>query len=260
MACKYSGMLDELLNRPTGDLWLFGSDGNDDDDSGRDDDDDTGDEDDEDEDDDDADGDDGDKSKKSRSSKKKPKSAAEIAAMERRIANFDEERDRDKAKLKKANDSIKEKDAEISRLKSEGVKDEDVKKANIELTSENARLQTQVQQLLITNAFLGDKTRKWVDPSAAAKLLDTSNVEIDEKGKVTGLKTAIDELAERSTYLLVQEKSKDDDDADNDADNDQQERSTRRTGDQPGTRRKGGPRGQQAKDDNLRQRFSGLRK
>ena len=252
MACKDSGMLDEMLNRPTGELWLFGSDGNDDDDSGRDDDDST---DEDDEDDEDADGDD--KSAKSKKSAKAP-TAAEIAAMQRRIANFDEERDRDKAKIKKLGEDKTALNAEIARLKSEGVKDEDVKKANDQLTSANARLQAQVHDLLIKNAFLGDKTRQWVDPSAAAKLLDTSNVEIDDSGRVTGLSAAIDELADKSKYLLVQAKSSSKDD-DTDGGDDQQQRQQRKTGDQPGNTRKNGTRSQQARDDRLRQRFPGLR-
>lgn len=251
MACEDSGMLDELLNRPTGELWLLGSDGSDDDDSGRDDDEST-DEDDEDED--AADGDD--KSAKSKKSAKTP-TAAEIAAMTRRIANFDEERDRDKAKIKKLGEDKTALSAEINRLKSEGVKDEDVKKANADLSSDNARLQALVQDLQVKNAFLGDKTRSWVDPGAAAKLLNVSNVEIDDKGRVTGLSAAIDELADKSPYLLVQAKSSKDDDGD--ADDDQQQRQQRKTGDQPGNTRKNGTRSQQARDDRLRQRFPGLR-
>lgn len=248
MACKDSGMLDEMLNRPAGDLWLFGSDGDDDDDSGRDDDDST--------DEDDEDGDaDGDKASKSKKSAKAP-TAAEIADMQRRIANFDEERDRDRAKRDKLGADLKKANEEIARLKSEGVKDEDVKKANTELTSDNARLQALVHDLQIKNAFLGDKTRNWVDPDAAAKLLNTSNVEIDDKGRVTGLATAIDDLAAKSPYLLVQASSKDDDAGDS---GDGQERQQRKTGDQPGNKRSNSARSQQARDDRLRQRFSGLR-
>lgn len=252
MACEYSGMLDELLNRPTGELWLFGSDGKaDDDDAGSDDDDDNS----EDDDDDDEGDDDGDnKSKKGAS---KPKlTAAEIAALQHRVANIDDERDRDKAKLKKATDSITELKTEITRLKKDGVKDEEVKQRNTELEGENSKLQEQLNTLRIQLAFVADTTYKWVDPAAAAKLLDLSNVEIDDKGRVTGLKTALDELAEKSKYLLVQP-SKDDD---ADGDDDQQERKPRKTGDQPGNQRKTGSRSQQARDAKLATRFSALRR
>lgn len=254
MACEYSGMLDELLNRPAGELRLIGSDGTNDDDTGRDDDDET-DEDEEDEDDDESDSDD--KSKK-KPAKAKPKTAAEVAAMERRIANFDEERDRDKAKIKKLGEEKTTLSKEITRLKSEGVKDEEVKQRNTELESSNARLQAANDDLRIQIAFLGDKTHNWVNPAAAVKLLDRSNIEIDDKGRVTGLKTALDELVEQNAYLLVQPAKDSDDDADGEDDKSKRP-AQRKTGDQPGSQRKGSSRSQQARDDRLRQRFSGLR-
>lgn len=254
MACEASGMLDELLDRPAWDMWLYGSDGNtDDDDTGRDDDEDA-DEDDEDEDEDNSDDDS--KSKKSKNAWKRP-SDSDIKAMQRRISNFDEERDRDKAKIKKLGEEKSDLSKEITRLTAEGVKDEDVKKANAELTSENSKLQATVSDLQIQIAFLGDTTRQWANPSRAVKLLDRSNIEIDDKGRVTGLKTAIDELAESDPYLLVQPKDSDDDGDDTDADKGTKQQ--RKTGEQPTQRRSSGGRGQQARDEKLRQRFSGLR-
>jgi hypothetical protein len=247
-ACEDSGMLDELLNRPTGELWLFGSDGENEPDAGGD-----GKDDPEDEEEEDPEGDEESKSKKPA---KKAPTSAEIAEMQRRIANFDEERDRDKGKIKKLNDSIKDKDAEIKRLTTEGVKDEDLKSQNTELESTNFKLVSDNEELRIQIAFLGDTTHKWANPAVAAKLLDRSNIEVDDKGRVTGLKAAADELAANNAYLLVQPKSEVDDDAE--GENNRQPNTQRRTGDQPGQQRKGA-RSTQANDDRLRQRFSGLR-
>lgn len=251
MACEFGGTLDDLLARPAVELRLFGSDGENDDDSGRDDDDD---DDGDDEDDDDADGED--KSKSRGSKKPKAPTAAEVAAMQRRIANFDEERDRDKGKLKKATDSIKDKDAEIARLKKDGVKDEEVKQDNVKLERENAELLASLNELRIQIAFMGDTTHKWANPARAAKLLNLSNVEIDDKGTVTGLKTAADELAASDAYLLA----KQDDDSDDGGDTEDEPKTQRRTGDQPKPQRKGSARSQQARDDKLRSRFTGLRR
>lgn len=253
MACEDSGMLDDLLSRPAGELRLIGSDGTEDDDEGIDDDEDA-DEGDEDEDEDNSDKD----SKSKKPAKTKPKTAAEVAAMERRIANFDEERDRDKAKIKKLGEEKSKLSTEISRLKTEGIKDEEVKARNTELEATATSLQRANDDLRIQLAFVSDQTYKWVDPAAAAKLLDLSNVEIDDKGRVTGLKAALDELADKSKYLLVQPKSKDDDDAD--GEDDAPKPKPRATGQQPGSPRKAASRSQQAKDDKLRQRFSGLRR
>jgi hypothetical protein len=254
MACEDSGMLDDLLNRPAGDLRMVGSDGTEDDDAGSDDDQDGDDEDDE-----DGDGDDADDKSKKKPAKAKTKTAAEVAAMERRIANFDEERDRDKRKLSKAADDLKAANTEITRLKKEGVKDEDVKNRNTELESTNARLLAENDSLRIQIAFLGDTTHEWVDPSAAVKLLDLGNVEIDDKGRVTGLKAAIDDLADKSKFLIKQPQSNDtDDDADGD-DKGGRQTQRRKTGEQPGSQRQKSSRSQQARDDKLRNRFPGLR-
>lgn len=253
--CTYGGMLDELLLRPVAELRLVGADDDgDDDDAGSDDDDNDG------EDDDDDDDADADKSKSKSGSSKKPKlpTAQEWADASRRLANFDEERDRDKGKITKLNADLKAKDTEISKLKTDGVKDEEVKQENVSLKATNEKLAETNAQLQIKIAALGDTTYKWKNPATALKLMDTSNVEVDAKGQVTGLKAALDKLASTDAYLLAEDKSDKDDDEDDDKD---RQPAPRRSGDAPGGRRP--DRNQQksaAKDNALRQRFPGLRR
>lgn len=67
-------------------------------------------------------------------------------------------------------------------------------------------LQVRVTQMALQNAFLTDNKYSWHDPADALALLEKDGLEIDaETGKVTGLRAAIDKLAQKKKHLLKSE-------------------------------------------------------
>lgn len=80
------------------------------------------------------------------------------------------------------------------------------------LQRDYAEAQKQVEQLQTTNgelalkvAFLEDNTYSWQNPKRAMQLIDTSQLEIQPDGSVSGLKEALKALATSDPYLLKQE-------------------------------------------------------
>jgi hypothetical protein len=63
-------------------------------------------------------------------------------------------------------------------------------------------LAEQVQQYQIRVKFLGFNKYEWHDPETALALVDLSEVEISEDGKVSGLDTAMKRLANSKPFLL----------------------------------------------------------
>jgi hypothetical protein len=57
-------------------------------------------------------------------------------------------------------------------------------------------------ELSLKVAFLEDNAYKWKNPKAAMKLVDLSQVKIEEDGSVSGLKDALKALATSDPYLL----------------------------------------------------------
>lgn len=93
------------------------------------------------------------------------------------------------AKLKEIDDADK---SETERLTSEVT----------ELKERNAQLINVNKELSIKIAFLSDKKHTWRNPDSALRLIDLSEVDIDEDGKITGLDKAIKALADSDSYLL----------------------------------------------------------
>jgi len=186
--CSTGGRLEELLKRPTDLLVLVGADPEDTD---ADADDETDDDTEVDDKDADADKDeDKDKSKEDKD-KDKPRDTVDRAEYDRIV----ERRNAAEGRLTKALDTIE-------KLKKDGTSDEALKTELTSLRSENETLRTQVQKLSHSNAFFSDTDHEWVDPEAALRLADLSNVEIDENGVTHGLKPALDKLAQDKPYLL----------------------------------------------------------
>jgi predicted RNase H-like nuclease (RuvC/YqgF family) len=71
-----------------------------------------------------------------------------------------------------------------------------------ELEERNKALIAANKELSIKNAFLADKKHAWRNPDSALKLLDLSEVDIDDDGKISGLDKAIKKLADSDSYLL----------------------------------------------------------
>lgn len=100
---------------------------------------------------------------------------------------------------KKRNDAetqlqaIKDKDLpEMERLK----RDAEAHKAEAE------RLREQAKQNAVQLAFLKENTVKWVDAGAALKLVDMTDVVVNDDGTVTGLKVAMEKLAKAMPFLV----------------------------------------------------------
>jgi hypothetical protein len=76
-------------------------------------------------------------------------------------------------------------------------------KADLEAAkAERAKLEADLRNEKINNAFLTDNTYDWHDPRAALRLADLSGVEIKDNGTVTGLKEAIKAVADANPWML----------------------------------------------------------
>jgi hypothetical protein len=91
------------------------------------------------------------------------------------------------------------------------IRDKDLPEAE-KLKRDFEASQTQVTQLQETNkalalkvAFLSDNTYAWHNPERALKLVDLSQVEIEDDGSVRGLKDALKALATSDDYLIKKE-------------------------------------------------------
>lgn len=88
----------------------------------------------------------------------------------------------------------------------------EVKKELDELKSKMGPVQTERDTLRLHVAFLTNNTIKWRDPEAALKLVDLSEVEFDDKGRVDkrALKAALKDLAASKSYLVADDTADDD--------------------------------------------------
>lgn len=71
--------------------------------------------------------------------------------------------------------------------------------------------QSAIRDLRLRVAFLSDNTYSWHDPEDALRLVDMDGVEIDDDGKVVGLKNALKALATTKKHLVKAEKDSDED-------------------------------------------------
>lgn len=120
--------------------------------------------------------------------------AEEFAALQRKVSLADK---RAEAAEKKVTDAER-KDMD-AKTRAETERDEARKLA--ESTA------NQLQSARIQNKFLASNKYNWHDPETALALIDMSDVEIDDNGKVTGLDDAMKALADAKPFLL---KPKDD--------------------------------------------------
>jgi hypothetical protein len=91
------------------------------------------------------------------------------------------------------------------------IRDKDLPEVD-KLKRDYADAQAQVEKLSNSNrelalkvAFLSDNTYGWHNPERALKLVDLSQLEINEDGTVRGLKDALKALATSDPYLIKQE-------------------------------------------------------
>lgn len=114
--------------------------------------------------------------------------------------------DRVEARMKAADRRASELQKELDRLKSEGVKDEDVKRQLAEVQASAEKSQSLVSDLRVKVAFLSNPVGGivWQDPADALKFIDLTDVDISDDGKVDGraLRSAVKRLAKEKPYLL----------------------------------------------------------
>ena len=149
-------------------------------------------------------------------------------------AEYDKLRRRMKAADKRASDT----EARIRNLENKGRKPEEVQSEELTAArSDVERLQGQNRDLQLQLAFYRSNTVEWADPSDALRLLDLSEIEVDDDGTVNAreLRAALKDLARRKPHLVKKSRASDTDDEDDDSD----QRSTRRSGPAMNGKRKG---------------------
>lgn len=166
---------------------LFGAEGNESDDS------ESG-GDDEDQDDDDDDGEDEDEAEKGE--QEQPLNAEEAKKLAKKNAKL-----RNRIRELKAAEEAARKEKETA---SNAGKDE-TERLRGEVQTLQAKLEerdSQLQQSALRQAFLESNKVQWHDPKTAMRLLDTSDIDIDEDGDVSGMDDAIKALADQHPYLV----------------------------------------------------------
>ena len=198
-----------------------------------------------DEDDDDQEEDDEDQDEETDADKSK-----KLDRKDRRIIELADESKKNRLKASQRGKKIRELEAEVARLKAGKAKpkgddeegDED--QSGAQSREDEARTQRE-HELLIKLEFSSDDTYAWKDKKAALKLLDTSDIEIDDD-EVIGLDDAVKQLAETYPFLLAETAKEK-----QERKSEQQRRSQGRTGQATKTRSKGRPA-----DDKLRSKYN----
>lgn len=70
------------------------------------------------------------------------------------------------------------------------------------MKAEKEALEQRERELRIEQAFVTDNTYSWHNPRAALKLADLSDLEIDDKGTVKGLKEALKAVADANPWMI----------------------------------------------------------
>lgn len=163
----------------------------------------------------------------------------DVPGLKARITALEKEKDRH---FRKAAREKKRADALQAQIDGSGTKDKS--KAKDEDSSESAHSVEVNNKLALQNAFLMTDTKhEFVNKSAAIKLLDTSDVDIDDDGTVDGMEEAIDRLAKDHPYLLKKKTAP----------------ATRKTGAQQSSQSKNTERSAAARKRELENRYPGLR-
>lgn len=179
---------------------------------------------------DDEEGDDEDEEDESKSKK--------LNSKDRRIQELSAEAKKYRLKNRQHRTRIAELEAHLAdkgkkSKKAESEEDDDSgSEADQEVTRQLEEARRQNEDLLIRVEFMANTKYSWKNPKAALRLLDLSDVEIDEDGEVEGLDEAIEKLATSEPYLLDTSKEEKDD-------KDKKRRGA--TGQPTGGKRKGNP-------------------
>lgn len=97
-------------------------------------------------------------------------------------------------------------EAELKQLRDKDLPEIEKLKRDFEDTvKQRDSLKDSVNQLALDNAFLKENSVTWHSPETALKLVDRSQVTIDDDGTVHGMKEALTALAKSNPYLVKTE-------------------------------------------------------
>lgn len=117
-------------------------------------------------------------------------------------AELAKQRERTLASDKRAADI----EAQLKKLRDKDLPEAEKLKRDYEESQQQVtKLQDTNKSLALKVAFLSDNTYSWHNPERALKLVDLSQVSIEEDGTVNGLKDALKALATSDAYLIKQE-------------------------------------------------------
>lgn len=125
-----------------------------------------------------------------------------------KIEDLEQEKERHYRRRKEAEKRAEELAAELAELKGKDTPEQE--KLQTRVTELETSLEATTQQLRESRlqvAFLKDNSYDWHNPGRALAIADLGEVEIDDDGKVHGLKKALDSLAKSDPYLIKEKGS-----------------------------------------------------
>jgi hypothetical protein len=129
-----------------------------------------------------------------------------------KIEDLEQEKERHYRRRKEAEKRAEELERELAELKGKDTPEQEKLQTKVaELESSNEALTQSLRESRLQVAFLKDNSYDWHNPGRALSLADLSEVEIDDDGKVHGLKKALDSLAKSDAYLIKEKGSSKDD-------------------------------------------------
>jgi hypothetical protein len=127
----------------------------------------------------------------------------ELDPKDKRIRELSRENAKRRKRLREAETAKAAAEAELK--KHEDKNKSDLEKATADLEAANAKIAQLAEsnkKSTIERAFLRHNKHKWHDPETALKLVDMSDVTVDDESNVEGMKEAVDALAKEHPYLL----------------------------------------------------------
>ena len=127
----------------------------------------------------------------------------ELDPKDKRIRELSRENAKRRKRLKEAETAKTAAEAKVK--EHEDKNKSDLEKATADLDAANAKIAQLAEsnkKSVIERAFLRHNKHKWHDPETALKLVDMSDVTVDDEGSVEGMKEAVDALAKEHPYLL----------------------------------------------------------
>jgi hypothetical protein len=119
------------------------------------------------------------------------------------IIGLTEARDRYLKQRNTARAELKTAQGQIAKLEKDGTSDKEVVAKLSKAETDLAKATETTKELRLKVAFLSTNGPTWKDATAALRLVDMSDVEIDDDGSVHGMDSALKALAKKSPWLLA---------------------------------------------------------